>query len=144
MNDRLRFRAWDKRLKKFTHEVTDCGKWNNKAFNPYRYEEVYPFCELDYLNGIELLFDRYSKCIIIEQCTGLKDKNGKLIYEGDIVHYIKNTHTGIGGDRYAKVFWYTDAQCFAIETSMGDYYNLNDFELEIVGNIHENKELLEN
>lgn len=79
-----------------------------------------------------------------EQCTGLKDKNGKLIFEGDIVHYVKRTNFGLGGDRYAKVFWWENIQGFAIETNYGDYYGLTDFELEVIGNIHENPELLEN
>ena len=79
----------------------------------------------------------------VEQCTGLRDKNGKLIYEGDIVHYVKHTPMGIGGDRYAKVFWWDNIQGFAIETNCGDYYGLQDYEIEVVGNIHENPELLE-
>ena len=82
--------------------------------------------------------------VIPEQCTGLKDKNGKLIYEGDIVYYEKCTNFGLGGYRYARVFWWDNVQGFAIETNYGDYYGLQDFDIEIVGNIHENLDLLEN
>ena len=81
--------------------------------------------------------------VVPEQCTGLRDKNGKLIYEGDVVHYVKHTNMGIGGDRYAKVFWWEAVQGFAIETTYGDYYGLQDYELEVIGNIHENPDLIE-
>lgn len=76
----------------------------------------------------------------IGQCTGLKDKNGNLIYEGDIVE----CDEGIG-----KVFYSIPTASLGIEFS--DYsiygsnichYDIDVIDCVIIGNIHENKELL--
>ena len=75
----------------------------------------------------------------IEQCTGLKDKNGKLIYEGDIVD-CKPFYTK------RKVVW-IDKDCrFNISSSIRVYdtgYEQKTEKMEVIGNIHENPELLE-
>lgn len=70
----------------------------------------------------------------LEQCTGLKDKNGKLIYEGDIVN---------DGEQYAKVIF--DKSCFCYDDGSGYYEDLAFYHIhcEVIGNIHENPELLE-
>ena len=77
--------------------------------------------------------------LIIEQYTGLKDKNGKEIYEGDIV---VNTYYD-DGEMY-KVLWVDDSVAFGME-SLDDMelYKLPLESLEVIGNIHENPELLE-
>lgn len=83
----------------------------------------------------------------LDQCTGLKDKNGKLIYEGDIIVKSDVSAIGYSRTRVCKVHWHNDWLSWAITTQYGDTYELSEFEpqqYEIIGNIHENADLLEN
>ena len=83
----------------------------------------------------------FDKVEFIEN-TGLKDKNGKYIYEGDIV-----TVNGT----WDCVIQYNQSSCaFVLKSidsrwSTGYFSNYDDIEemLEIIGNIYENKELVE-
>lgn len=79
--------------------------------------------------------------IIIEQYTGLKDKNGKEIYEGDILQdESKDTAVVIWREYQAE--WGIKWIHIGIEDSLShrmEWGHLN----EIIGNIHENPELLE-
>jgi uncharacterized phage protein (TIGR01671 family) len=85
----------------------------------------------------------------IEFCTGLKDKNGNLIYEGDIIK-LKSNYDKRGNERvkhYINEVYFSTAKfrnCFCIKNGKftTQLYGLGS-NIEIIGNIHENPELLE-
>ena len=112
MKDRFKFRHWDKRI--------------NKMFYPER-NDNFGY----YVNN--------SDIIETMQCTGLKDKNSKLIYEGDIVKIFHVSGTMQGKYFFDVVEW-NDLRC-RFDTE--NYGIINDDDVyEVIGNIYENPELL--
>jgi len=84
------------------------------------------------------------KCIldglIIMQFTGLLDDNGKEIYEGDIISIAENEDMSFSG---GEVVFDTDLSAFVIYNNNGSWRYLNSLRfMQVVGNIHENKDLL--
>lgn len=78
--------------------------------------------------------DRYD----LMQFTGLKDKNGKEIYEGDVVEFIlPNEHEG--ETEYIEEITY-EGSSFVLDGNVP--VDAFEKELEVIGNIYENPELL--
>ena len=94
----------------------------------YNYENVYRF---------------EDEKVKLMQYTGLKDKNSKEIYEGDIIrlkHHIDKRINVVG-----KVVFLSEQASFGIIDDLGQEYPLfrnTTEQIEIIGNIYENSELL--
>lgn len=73
------------------------------------------------------------------QFTGMKDKHGVEIYEGDVISYVKGYKRDKNGD------WVDDKETFVVEFDNGVFSNHSLFSVsesvEIIGNIHDNPEL---
>jgi len=110
MNDRFKFRVWWKKENRYRVDVN-----------------IIPIGHLENFNDNEF---------VIEQCVGLKDKNGRFVYENDVV-------LGASGFKYCIIWsemelgWALQnletRLCIAMNAFTAD-------EIEIIGNIHEQKE----
>lgn len=100
-------------------------------FSPYAEHE----CKIV---GYEV--DRDTIC----QCTGLKDKNGKLIWENDIVRDEQgNFYKAFWQNNYYQFSWVcVKTDVFLIGTKW-DLWSIKSFEIEVIGNKFDNPELLE-
>ena len=79
----------------------------------------------------------------VGQYTGLKDRNGKEIYEGDIALMDYSAfNTGKDGQTYAVVRWIDYRAAFMWDAGLNYYADMRN-DVEICGNIHDNPELLE-
>jgi len=126
MTREIKFRAWNTKEKQMYNFATPC-------FLPHRGIQVCKNRRTDL--KVEWLEDW-----ILMQFTGLKDKNGKEIYEGDIVKIGINYEVVWDKYRWGIKKEYRDGVHIVglTKTNLGYYKN----ETEVIGNIYENKNLI--
>lgn len=119
MNDRFKFRFYAVNYK--TYVDATIGSFIGSDMIPI------------WKNGNFLTMEKTTD-VIPEQCTGLKDKNGKLIYENDLIKIDDDVAVIKWSDYYARFMLESSEDNFDFETTYAE-------ECEIVGNIHtENEE----
>ncbi|KKN60901.1 hypothetical protein LCGC14_0527720 [marine sediment metagenome] len=114
-----KYRAWDREKRQFYHEPI--GMFNSL---PSNWESFYD----------------------IQQYTGLKDKNGVEIYEGDILRKWNQKFPFEPVEYYAEnsiVEYHEVSGQYAAGTWKLEQDNIDRFNWEVIGNIYENGELLD-
>lgn len=132
MNDRFKFRVW-------------CE--NNKEWET---DEICISNKDHYIINQKLFSKDEPKHHIINFCTSLKDKNGKLIYEGDIIEIDTNYNGTVRGKVYydeqdiqIKIMLYYQQNFSELYANRDLKYFYDKYLIKVIGNIYENKELLE-
>lgn len=85
----------------------------------------------------------YSKKVeanTIGQFTGLTDKNGTKIFEGDIVKFFYDENDEI--PTFYSIEWKSDRACFGYAETADKMLEVDTLHCEVIGNIHDNSELL--
>lgn len=130
MNDRFKYRVWDKESSKMLYPVGD--------------EESIEFDGNGDFVGIDKIgyWNGGLNCEIM-QSTGLKDKNGKLIYEGDVIKTEAQAgiviNYGIVGFNEKEARFLMTANLKSQDYIYSFWYRNS---LEVIGNVYENKDLL--
>lgn len=126
----IKFKFWDKKENKMYTNCLNLAISSNGNVSELKYHED------DYFSGVEWVGSAYSEHIIPLRYTGLKDKNGKEIYEGDIFN---------NGNFNVEIYYEESTASFLIRGGFlsGDDWAFSAQEIEIIGNIYETPKLLE-
>ena len=97
-------------------------------------------------NGSTALVE-WENCVIL-QSTGLSDRDGKLIYEDDIIEFTDNVTINGSKTHVAKVEHNKEFNAYMYHAECMGWYTINPnqnkrFKVKVIGNVYENLELLE-
>ena len=129
----------------FRGKIANNKEWVEGGIIPLDTDSGYVFIAEPFLSASTLpvydIIKHHTHLVIPEtvgQYTGLTDKNGKKIFEGDIVAY--------RGDEYGVIVYDKKTARFCVEFDVWstDFDHLYGKEIEVIGNIHDNPELINN
>lgn len=100
--------------------------------------------EFDFIGDAITWMCKSNDCVLM-QSTGLRDKNGKEIFEGDIlkVTNLSSWLEVVSFNKDKAMFVSKEIEREIEETPLYDLFNTDIFEIEIIGNIYTNPELAE-
>ena len=141
MNREIKFRAWDNKYKYMNYKVrvgiygdwekvkddknyTACAMWIEPDKVDYK-------CDPHWAN-----FEPYHKDIHLMQYTGLKDKNGVEVYEGDKVMF---DYEWTEPDEIGVITWNKDTASFQIKGHIPSSSMKHLDRMKVIGNIYENE-----
>lgn len=129
----IKFRAWDKLKKKMAKVISI-------RFDSKGVEQAFLHYDNTPLND-----DRWvpADCLELREYTDLKDKNGKKIFEGDIVRAMNKDIFLVCFHQDKNVITWVLKTQWDIDNKFSGAFNIWDLkEIEKIGNIYENKKLL--
>ena len=131
-----RFRAWDVLAEKMIDEIL--------MISFVRKEIIGKFSDGSTSVPLKFEDERNGEDVILMQSTGLRDKNGKEIFEGDVVRQVRTHPTTENGTITGVVTMLEGAWLIVNDNEQlaSDLWSETD-ENEIIGNIYKNPELLE-
>lgn len=151
MSRPIKFRAWDK--------TSDVMRTDISSID---YDSKGNICQINVITGADILFP--DKEAVLMQYTGLKDCNGKDIYEGDILNFTywwfdgneaempltgevvyvpEEASYGLAHIRSKEWLRYIGAQDTDEDTATFSGWQFSSDDIEVIGNVYEHHELLE-
>lgn len=153
MQDRFKMRAWDEnnKIMHYDFQFIKSGDNGNDWIifqsdkQELDFDKEKNFCINVYPNPY------FAQQLKIMQCTGLKDKNGKLIYEGDIIRYTEYELDEVEPEwEYTEIVWGGNHNYPAFDLKVHEFdcnglsYIFDEgWTIEIVNNIYEAKKIID-